>query len=273
MQDKETFSNGDAIASESDYAAAHALLSRKASAPFLLRRVMSHFEAYRAARKYGWSRPWNKGGLRTFLTLEFHASADLEYARLARSWASLAGARDVSLLDTLASAAGARCFVFLHERDDAHGIFEGFTLSFGMPSSAGRRFRDRYDVIVERPLGEPSEKVMVRVFEDRFVAGREVTGPFPPAKELTASFTAADDGVVGLLGVSLDLVRRDAFDTARHWTHWTQDVIDYFGPRAHPEAARWFGVGAFALAHAERFPAQLRAAGGANTASQGRRSA
>lgn len=277
MNDSTAANLPSTIAAEADYAAVHAILSKRTGAPSVLRGLMSLFESYRSARKYGWSRPWNKGGLRTFLALEFSPRVEIAYASLAADWTDLAqstvssrGSKpSSSLLSALVASSGARGFVFLHERLDAEGLFEGFTLSFGAVSAKGRRYRDRFDVIVEQRLDEDSlpspvsslglsaspsssspeasRDVFVRVYEDCFQAAADSPNAQSASPLLyRAVLPRGHVDVAHLLIDSLNLVRGDALDTARHWTHWTQDVIDYFGPRRFPELANWFDDRSFA---------------------------
>lgn len=262
------------IAAEGDYAAVHAILSKRSGAPGVLRGLMTLFESYRSARKFGWSRPWNKGGLRTFLTLEFSPSAEAAYSTLAADWADLARANEEdgqekaspTFLSSLVASSGSRGFVFLHERLDAEGLFEGFTLSFGAVSARGRRYRDRFDVVVEQrlddadstsPGGRLSSDIHVRVYEDRFVGGQgnttERRSDLQSDPLIVHSLLPGEHvDVAHLLHDSLTLIRRDALDTARHWLHWTQDVIDYFGPRRFPDLATWFDDASFAAAWTRR---------------------
>jgi hypothetical protein len=150
--------------------------------------------------------------------------------------------------------------VFLHERLDAQGLFEGFTLSFGAVSARGRRYRDRFDVVVEQRLDNedvPSKAtkrdILVRVYEDRFLVtegNRSEQGPVPLLCQTLLPGDHVD--VAHLLSDSLTLLRKDALDSARHWDHWTQDVIDYFGPRRFPELATWFNDASFVEEMARR---------------------
>ncbi|MCA2960140.1 MAG: hypothetical protein IOD12_07800 [Silvanigrellales bacterium] len=268
MDDSSATNLPDIIAAEGDYAAVHALLSKRTGAPSVLRGLMTLFESYRSARKYGWSRPWNKGGLRTFLTLEFSPSAEAAYSSLAADWSDIAQSQsslaqdrgETTFLSSLVATSGARGFVFLHERLDAQGLFEGFTLSFGAVSARGRRYRDRFDVVVEQRLDNedvPSKAtkrdILVRVYEDRFLVtegNRSEQGPVPLLCQTLLPGDHVD--VAHLLSDSLTLLRRDALDSARHWDHWTQDVIDYFGPRRFPELATWFNDASFVEEMARR---------------------
>ena len=50
----------NAIDNENQYREASKTLAREKRPPAVLRMLMNSFESYRQARKYGWSRPWNK---------------------------------------------------------------------------------------------------------------------------------------------------------------------------------------------------------------------
>jgi len=248
------------IVGEEDFLAVQALLTRRSAGPAALRTVMRLFESYRAARKYGWSRPWNKGGLKTFLTLEFSPEKDSSYMDIFRGWVKFAGtgtergteqgtahrSREEALND-LAQRPFARAFAFLHERVDAEGAFEGFTLGLGAVSPHGKRFRDRFDVVVERPIDGQAIAAKIRLYDDPYIP-RIGAVVFP--KPLLVSLTHLDEDANRLLVESLDALRAGALDARKHWTHWTQDVIDAFGPRRFEAKALWFGTAVLADAHA-----------------------
>ena len=71
--------NGDA------YREAMITLNKRSQPPAMLRKIMNAFESYRASRKIGWSRPWNKYGIRTFQSYRLDCHNDSEMAAYARA--------------------------------------------------------------------------------------------------------------------------------------------------------------------------------------------
>ena len=175
-----------------------------------------------------------------------------------------------SLWDELCSAPEARGFLFLHERTTAGQRYEGVTVSLGRPSPLSKRHRDRYDIVIERELQEggssgsgssaaPTSLWIVRIYEDRFNGQHLVPKPTTCTISGPCFFSAAnlqetslDLDLAGADQVALDEVALGAvkkvFSRAlawasekdRHWSHWTQDFIEHFGPQQFPSESVCF---------------------------------
>lgn len=70
------------IRSEADYQNVLATLSRRDRPHAILRFLMRALESYRAARKMGWSRPWNKYGVVNFQSFKLDPAQDHELLAL-----------------------------------------------------------------------------------------------------------------------------------------------------------------------------------------------
>ena len=73
------------IKDEAGYRVAMTTLSKQNRPPIVLRLLMQAFEAYRQARRIGWSRPWNKYGINTFQSFRLRFPADTDLIELARA--------------------------------------------------------------------------------------------------------------------------------------------------------------------------------------------
>ncbi len=71
------------IESAEAYRLAVQTLNKKDSPPKILQLIMNGFESYRASRKLGWSRPWNKYGVRTFRSYKLDFEHDMALIALA----------------------------------------------------------------------------------------------------------------------------------------------------------------------------------------------
>lgn len=197
--------------------------------------LMNALERYRQARKMGWSRAQNKEGVTTFESFELQLPEDR----------ALIG-RAISVLDTDTPLGSAklrdfvadlirdhrlRCLVFVQDVIEETGTFESATVSLGRVSSVSRRFRDRLDIIVDRRIsnGVAGNVERVRTYVDPF----ELPIHEHPAVELRCSAPSAS--ALALFG-QLERFYGDhaGQPSSRQWRHWTQDYIDYFGPRTQP---------------------------------------
>jgi len=215
------------------YLSAMQTLNKRSRPPSVLRLIMNGFEAYRQARKIGWSRPWNKVDVMTFQSYRIDAGSDVLLIDLARK---MLGQSDLpadarAFCDDLLSEAPEQRrdlmgFIFFHEISDAGAVYEGATLSFGRINK--KRHRDRLDFILEAPIqdGVPGRVSRYRLFVDPFM------GVKPPlwseerqVEEVSAPAQAFE---------TLSKIYRDwAGIPGRDWSHWTSEYIDYFGPRRH----------------------------------------
>ncbi len=225
------------------YRVAMSTLNARSQPPAVLRRIMNAFEAYRAARKIGWSRPWNKYGVRNFQSYRLDMERDdhlVEDARavMASSAFSLGADAKAFVDELLAAAPAARerlmGLLFFTESDHDDGVREGVVLSLGRVNSK-RRHRDRLDIIFEADVDgdavSPPRHVTVYVDPYR--------GAGPPLYQATVPI----DSVAPAKG-SFDKLkacyREWGREDPRLWDHWTAQYIDYFAPRRHAAAQSHF---------------------------------
>jgi len=222
----------NAIADEKQYNLATRALSERKQPPAILRMLMNALESYRQARKYGWSRPWNKYHLMNFQSFKLSPADDGVLISLGSEvLGALADqmpseAREF-VADLLASGEELMGFIFCHEFDDPDGgRYEGATLSLGRKNA--KRYRDRIDIIVESQVdGDLSTGFSrVRVFIDPYRQG--VT---PPLWKCTLGAVEAPVEVARLFNALADISWQWADRNDKIWHHWTSDYIDYFGDR------------------------------------------
>ena len=229
-------SNSDAFEIEGPvaYKAAIETLNKSNRAPSVLRLIMNALESYRQKRKLGWSRPWNKYGVRTFRSYRLDFTQDLSlidlaHAVLATQSADFPPEAQTFINDLLSDDAESRQklmgFIFYHEIEDETGVYEGMTFSFGRKNA--KRYRDRLDMVFEAPVKDShvGNLSRLRIFIDPF----EAVGP--PLWQCTVNadnevIQQAFDQLNALYGAWADIPERA-------WDHWTSTYIDYFGPRRH----------------------------------------
>ena len=73
------------IRDEAGHQAAIRVMDRQQRPPSILRFLMGGIELYRQARKIGWSRPWNKYGINTFLSFKLGFPQDDDLVERARA--------------------------------------------------------------------------------------------------------------------------------------------------------------------------------------------
>ena len=210
-------------------------LNKQDRPPAVLRVLMNAFESYRQVRKIGWSRPWNKYGIKTFRSYRLDLGKDTDLIALARDILNEAGsdvpesARDY-VNDLLDDGPEARTqlmgFIFFHEIDDGKRVFEGATLSFGR--KVKKRYRDRLDFIFETPVldGRAGQFTRLRIFVDPF------QGVKPPLweTECSADFLSAAPAAFQRLCA---IYTTWESVPGRPWDHWTSAYIEHFGRRRH----------------------------------------
>jgi hypothetical protein len=230
--DPDTYSIQDTRA----YKAAIDTLNKRNRAPSVLRLIMNALESYRQARKIGWSRPWNKYGVKTFRSYRLDPGADTDLIDRARA-VLRAEATDLpdearAYVDDLFSddtqtRKRLMGFLFYHEVIDAEtdggGVWEGVTLSFGRVNH--KRHRDRFDLVFEGRVadGRVGPLSRLRMFVDPF------HGVAPPLYQRTV--TPAHAEAQETFETLCDLYAAWADTPQRAWDHWTSQYIDYFGPR------------------------------------------
>ncbi|MGR9105419.1 MAG: hypothetical protein ACU843_00660 [Gammaproteobacteria bacterium] len=223
--------NAIAIRSDADYRDAQIALTRKSYPEVLLRRLMQALENYRGSRKIGWSRPWNKVGVRNFQSFRL-SPEDNDLQRAACALLDLECAaipKDArAFLDELLYRQSAPMgFVFLTEVEDGEERFEGAVLSYGRIHEGNRRFRDRCDILLESKIvdGVSVGLSRIRIFVDPY------RGP-----SLDPLWSATIDSPETPTGSELfEQIARLSSEwgniPTRRWSHWVMEYIDYFGPR------------------------------------------
>ena len=203
----------------------------------ILRRLMNSLEDKRQSRGMGWSRPWNKHGLTIFRSHRVSLVDDPEhFAPLSRFLEPLVRDMpdsDAAFARELLADPACMAFVFYHNNDCVSGQFEGLTLSFGRKNAEDKTKRDRVDIILE------DERVDGRVDGqvDRF---RVYVCPWSRYQNhrkhtlIERRVLSADEADASreLYQNAVRFYHQWKGVEDRQWIHWSQQYIDYFGPRA-----------------------------------------
>ncbi len=219
------------ITSEQQYRESMQELSQLSRPPRILCHLMNALETYRAARKQGWSRPWNKYWDSNFKSFSLDTDRDESLLTLAGEiihgeLSEMPESARVFAADLLGRREKLMGFVFVHEVTEEGEKFEGATLSLGRLAADKPRHRDRLDLIVESRVrdGESAGFSRFRAFVDPFRGRSEPhwacvkAGPHQLATEkLFERLAEASHAWVG--------------EADREWEHWTSAYVDYFGPR------------------------------------------
>lgn len=237
MSDKET----PVINSEEDYQEVQRVLTKKRRPPKVLRIMMNALESYRQARKYGWSRPWNKYDLLNFQSFKLDWQRDavlLEYARrlLDSDCGEMPEDSRAFCNDLMADRERLMGFIFIHDFSEDGARYEGATLSLGRINA--KRHRDRLDIILESPVQGKNSLGLnrLRVYVDPFEPSRKAPLWFinKPVMESATAHT--------LFTVLSETSWAWAGDPEKMWDHWTSLYIDYFGDRTWEMDASYFYV-------------------------------
>ncbi len=231
----------DAIRSEQEYAAALRTVEQQRGEPGVLHAMMNRLESYRQQRKWGWSRPWNKYGVRTFQSFRLRKEDGewLDRAReLLREMQPTANV--MTFVDDLLRDPNWMGFLFYSELLENGALYESVTLGFGRKAKGSPRQRDRLDIVWDIPLrpGKDHHDARLRVFVD------------PLREEDPEPLWRFQGPLRSRLGESmlLDLARlswqwQDCQE--RCWNHWTSRYIDYFGERRYrPDRCYFYLEGA-----------------------------
>ena len=228
-------------------------LSRLSRPPRILCHLMNALEAYRAARKHGWSRPWNKYGVVNFQAFRLDPERDESLLTLAGEiidgeLSEMPESARAFADDLLAQRERLMGFVFVHEVTEEGEKFEGATLSLGRLAADKPRHRDRLDLIVESPVrdGESAGFGRFRAFVDPF---RGRTEPLWTCVKKEPHQVATKTLFERLAEASHAWVG----DADREWEHWTSAYVNYFGPRQWPMDRSFF----FVPRHAPLAPTSL----------------
>ncbi|MBD3669221.1 MAG: hypothetical protein HUJ29_00465 [Gammaproteobacteria bacterium] len=219
------------LKNESDYQKALETLSKASQPPAILCLLMRAFERYRAARKMGWSRPWNKYDLLNFQSFRLRPHDDRSLIdlgqRVIRDNFSDIPDTALSFMDELLSDNELMGFVFCHEYNSDGRNWEGATLSVGR--KVQRRYRDRLDILVESEVCDSKSIGLsrLRIYIDPYRDG--VREPlWQDHKTLELSRSAQE-----LFEQLSEISWQWAQDETRRWDHWTSRYIDYFGERQY----------------------------------------
>lgn len=233
-----TFSK--AIENESEYREASKTLSKKKRPPAVLRMLMNSFESYRQARKFGWSRPWNKYGLVNFQSFILDTSTHPWFVQTAKSLLQLEAenmpeAAQMFCMELLADEK-LMGFIFVHEYTQDGNQYEGATLSLGRVNN--KRYRDRIDIIVESAVidGVSQGLQRSRIYIDPY--REDDKQPLWQSESSASENHYAADLFAALSNVSWYW----ANDEGHIWDHWTSAYIDYFGDRQWPMTKSYFYV-------------------------------
>ncbi len=217
------------------YQAAMQALNKKDRPPAVLRLLMNAFESYRQARKIGWSRPWNKYGVKTFRSYRLDLDQDTDLIALARDILTETGsgmpeAARAYVNDLLDDRPQARRqlmgFIFFHEIEDGADVYEGATLSFGRKIE--KRYRDRLDFVFEAPVDnqQAGPFTRMRIFIDPYLSIK------PPLWQTDCPATSSPQAQAAFQRLSAVYTAWESvYD--RPWDHWTSAYIEHFGPRRH----------------------------------------
>ena len=226
------------VNNEQDYQQTLSSLSQAKQPAAILKLMMRGFEAYRAARKMGWSRPWNKYDLVNFQSLKIKPEKDLDLIQsaqqLIRDEFTDVPSEAVAFIQELLSDAGLMGFIFCHEYQQNGQRWEGATLSLGRKNN--RRYRDRFDIILESEIidGRSSGLSRIRVYVDPYT-----NKPAPPVWQAE---TIPQSEVSSRLFNSLSEASWTWSSEDRIWDHWTSRYIDYFGPRHFEITQSYFAL-------------------------------
>ena len=226
------------VNSEQDYQQTLSSLSQAKQPAAILKLMMRGFEAYRAARKMGWSRPWNKYDLVNFQSLKIKPEQDLgliqSAQQLIKDEFSDVPSEAAAFIHELVSDTNLMGFIFCHEyQQDGHS-WEGATLSLGRKNN--RRYRDRFDIILESEIVDSQSTGLsrIRVYVDPYT-----DKPAPPVWQAE---TAPQSKAASQLFESLSEASWTWSSEDRVWDHWTSRYIDYFGPRHFDLTQSYFAL-------------------------------
>ncbi len=231
-----------AIENESEYLAASKLLAQKKRPPAVLRLLMNSFESYRQARKFGWSRPWNKVNLMNFQSFKFKISQQSYLLQIAQQLLQQSHS-DIpqeahDFCNNLLNDDKLMSFIFVHEYDDNGQKFEGATLSLGRKND--KRYRDRLDIIIESPIidGLSQGVQRCRIFIDPYK--KDNKNPLWQGTIDIKDNAYIDDLFSALSHISWLWAHQSEYI----WDHWTSAYIDYFGPRQWSLSKSYFYLNA-----------------------------
>lgn len=230
------------LANEQDYQKIQAELNARKKPSKTLRMMVQALENYRQARKYGWSRAWNKYGVVNFQSFKLNASDNglrqLTVAVIATHWPDMPEEAKLFIDGLLNGGMEPMGFLFFQDVTEDGKLFESAVVSYGRVNADSRRHRDRLDLILESPVNNGISQGLsrLRIYADPFAADRK--GPlWQGIAEQTDTLPAQQ--LFAYLGETSWTWQQDQ---NRVWRHWITEYIDYFGPRQWDMQASYFYV-------------------------------
>lgn len=218
------------IDSATEYQQVKKTISRKQQPGKVMRFLMNGLESYRQSRKLGWSRPWNKYHLTVFQSFKLKPADDQQLFDMARDFleqdVTMPSSAQHFVSDLLDAKEQLMGFLFVHDYQDPDDqqTYEGITLSLGRVKD--KKYRDRIDLIFESPVVDNRSQGLsrVRVYIDPYMGAKEPLWTYTLEQNLGhQAFSCFDQ----LAQCSWDWAENDN----KLWNHWTENYIDYFGPR------------------------------------------
>jgi hypothetical protein len=228
------------ITDETSYQKTLNSLNKQDRPPRILCFLMNILESYRQARKMGWSRPWNKYGLRTFQSFKLHATNDISLLQNSeQALQHLPGVSKDALIFTqniLHNQKRLMGFLFVSEYTENGQHYESATLSLGCKVKDNPRARERFDIIFDCPIINGQVQILsrIRLYIDPYREGEKeplyqsaIDGPFHSQLAL-------------LFEQLCDCSWQWHDQSSKLWNHWTSNYIDYFGTRQINTSASHF---------------------------------
>lgn len=213
-------------------------LNQQQRPSWILSRLMNVLETRRQERGMGWSRPWNKEGMRIFRTHIHQAAEDAAYFQPVETILSVVHPAVpesyYNFAEDLLADPERMAFSFYHTHTSPGGSqSEGLTISIGRRVKQDPTKRDRLDVIVEDSRwngGVDGKADRLRVYFcpwNRYGADRSFF-----VLELNREKTPIWEGVDTLYESCVKHYHLWKEDESRQWSHWSSRYIDYFGARS-----------------------------------------
>ncbi len=219
------------ISNEAAYQKTLSSLSKQDKPPRILCFLMSLLESYRQARKMGWSRAWNKYGVRTFQSFKLNTHDDMPFIQHAektlQTMPNIPSDTLAFMQNILHEKERLMGFIFISEYTENTNIYESVTLSFGSKAKNNPRGRERFDMIFDCQIMDDHVLPLsrVRLYVDPYRNGEKealyqcaITPPF--STELLTLFEQL-----------CDYSWQWHDNPKKLWDHWTSQYIDYFSER------------------------------------------
>ena len=220
------------IKTAEDYKSTLQILTNQKKPSQVLVQLMTLLEKYRQKRKLGWSRPWNKYGLLVFKSFVLDFTKDSNFINEMRKFLDSLSLSENNILafKQLSENRNSKGFLFCHDFTDSDfKTYEGVTFSIGKIAPESPRHRDRFDIILEREIidGVSTGNIRARIYNDPYLNSTEI----PKMIELRQSSEFQKNATNALESCVLKYCQWKN-EPHRHWSHWTQNYIYYFGKRS-----------------------------------------